>query len=84
VKTPKLHFLDSGLLTTLRGYGVARIRWERGLLGALLEGFIFSELLKLSSVSRDQNEVAFVKVPLGSSSDEVAVTAVAAASARAD
>lgn len=71
VKTPKLHFLDSGLLTTLRGYTVARLRAERGLLGPILEGFIFSELLKLSSVSkervalfyfrdRDQNEVDFV------------------------
>lgn len=71
VKTPKLHFLDSGLLTTLRGYNVARLRTEHQLLGPLLEGFIFSELLKLSSVSeervslfhfrdRDQNEVDFV------------------------
>lgn len=71
VKTPKLHFLDSGLLTTLRGYSAARLRAEHPLLGPLLEGFIFSELLKLSSVSeervslfhfrdRDQNEVDFV------------------------
>lgn len=71
VKTPKLHFVDSGLLTSLRGYTIARLRTERGLLGPLLEGFIFSELLKLSSVSeervslfhfrdRDQHEVDFV------------------------
>jgi predicted AAA+ superfamily ATPase len=71
VKTPKLHFVDSGLLTTLRGYTAARLRAERELLGPILEGFIFSELLKLSSVSeervrlfhfrdRDQNEVDFV------------------------
>jgi predicted AAA+ superfamily ATPase len=71
VKTPKLHFVDSGLLTALRGYTTARLRAERGLLGPLLEAFIYSELLKLSSVSeehvnlfhfrdRDQNEVDFV------------------------
>lgn len=71
VKTPKLHFVDSGLLTAQRGYTVARLRSERELLGPLLEGFIFSELLKLSSISearvslfhfrdRDQNEVDFV------------------------
>jgi uncharacterized protein len=71
VKTPKLHFVDSGLLTTLRGYTVARLRTDRELLGPLLEGYIFSELLKLSSESeervslfhfrdRDQNEVDFV------------------------
>jgi predicted AAA+ superfamily ATPase len=71
LKTPKLHFIDSGLLTTLRGYTVARLRTERELLGPLLEGFIFSEILKLSSEAeervsllhfrdRDQNEVDFV------------------------
>jgi predicted AAA+ superfamily ATPase len=71
VKTPKLHFVDSGLLTSLRGYAVARLRTQRELLGPLLEGFIFSELLKLASVSeervslfhfrdRDQHEVDFV------------------------
>ena len=71
VKTPKLHFVDSGLLTTLRGYTAARLRKDRELLGPLLEGFIFSELLKLSSESeepvslfhfrdRDRNEVDFV------------------------
>jgi predicted AAA+ superfamily ATPase len=71
VKTPKLHFVDSGLLTALRGYTAARLRTDRELLGPLLEGFIFSELLKLSSESeervglfhfrdRDQNEVDFV------------------------
>jgi predicted AAA+ superfamily ATPase len=71
VKTPKLHLLDSGLLTTLRGYNAARIRADHQLLGPILEGFIFSELLKLSVVSeervslfhfrdRDQNEVDFV------------------------
>lgn len=54
VKTPKLHFVDAGLLTAQRGYTVARIRNERGLLGPLLEGFIFSELLKLSSVSEER------------------------------
>ena len=71
VKTPKLHFIDSGLLTALRGYTMTRLRAERQLLGPLLEGFIFSELLKLTSESaervnlfhfrdRDQHEVDFV------------------------
>ena len=71
VKTSKLHFIDSGLLTALRGYTVTRLRAERQLLGPLLEGFIFSELLKLASESeervtlfhfrdRDQHEVDFV------------------------
>ena len=71
VKTPKLHFIDSGLLTAMRGHSVARMRKDRSLFGPLLEGFVFSELLKLSSwederVSlfhyrdRDKFEVDFV------------------------
>lgn len=58
-------------LFLVRGYTVARLRAKRDLLGPLLEGFVFSELLKLSCVSeeqvglfhfrdRDQNEVDFV------------------------
>jgi predicted AAA+ superfamily ATPase len=46
VKTPKLHFIDSGLLAALRGYSLSRLRADRGLLGPLLESFVFSELLK--------------------------------------
>lgn len=46
VKTPKLHFIDSGLLTALRSYSIARLRLDRGLLGPLLESFVFSELIK--------------------------------------
>ena len=49
VKTPKLHFVDSGLLTAMRGYSVARMRKDRSLLGPLLESFVFSELLKAIS-----------------------------------
>lgn len=54
VKTPKLHFIDWGLLAALRGYSVARLRTERELLGPLLEGFLFSELLKLTSESDER------------------------------
>ena len=46
VKTPKLHFFDSGLLTAMRGHSVARLRSDRTLLGSLLETFVFSELVK--------------------------------------
>lgn len=71
VKTPKLHFIDSGLLTALRGYSAARLRADRAVFGSLLESFVFSELLKLSSWAqetlsifhyrdRDQVEVDFV------------------------
>lgn len=46
VKTPKLHFLDSGLLATTLGATAARIAKDRALLGSLLEAFVFSEILK--------------------------------------
>ena len=36
-KTPKLHFLDSGLLATTRGLGFERVKANRGEFGALLE-----------------------------------------------
>jgi uncharacterized protein len=51
VKTPKMHFLDSGLLATARGLTFARVKADRGTFGALLESFVFSEVLKLMSAS---------------------------------
>jgi predicted AAA+ superfamily ATPase len=47
-KTPKLHFLDSGLLSALRGVTPDRIARDRGAFGPILESFVFSELLKLA------------------------------------
>ncbi len=71
VKTPKLHFLDTGLLAALRRIGVDDLRADRGKLGSMLEGFVFSEVSKLAGQSpdpasishyrdRDQVEVDFV------------------------
>jgi uncharacterized protein len=51
VKTPKLHFLDSGLLAAARGLTFDRIKSDRGAFGALLESFVFSEVLKLMTAS---------------------------------
>lgn len=51
VKTPKLHFLDSGLLAAIRGLTFERITADRGAFGAVLESFVFSEVLKLISAS---------------------------------
>jgi predicted AAA+ superfamily ATPase len=60
----------------MRGYSVARIRTDRHLLGPLLEGFVFSELLKQLSWDderislfhyrdRDKFEVDFAANPVG-------------------
>lgn len=51
VKTPKLHFLDSGLLATVRGLSFDRIKTDRGAFGALLESFVFAEVMKLMTGS---------------------------------
>lgn len=46
-KTPKLHFLDTGVLAAVRGLSIDRVEADRNLLGPLLETFVFSEILKL-------------------------------------
>ncbi|MCZ4093144.1 ATP-binding protein [Sinorhizobium psoraleae] len=71
IKTPKLHFLDSGLLATLREDEVDALRDNKTRFGPLLESFVISELMKLASWSerrlsfshyrtKDQNEVDVV------------------------
>ncbi|MCY4609246.1 MAG: ATP-binding protein [bacterium] len=51
VKTPKLHFLDCGLLAGARGLTFARLKADHGEFGGLLESFVFSEILKLMTAS---------------------------------
>ncbi len=71
IKTPKLHFLDTGLLATLREDEVDALRDDKTRFGPLLESFVVSELMKLASWSerrlsfshyrtKDQNEVDVV------------------------
>ncbi len=71
VKTPKLHFLDSGLLAALLGVTPQRVAGDRTVLGVLLETFVYTEVLKLATVSerqialyhyrdKDKNEVDIV------------------------
>jgi predicted AAA+ superfamily ATPase len=46
IKTPKLHFLDSGLLAALLGLTSEQIAKDRSAFGALLETFVLSEVMK--------------------------------------
>ncbi len=46
-KTPKLHFLDTGLLAALRGNTASHLQKDRTHYGPLLENFVVSEVLKL-------------------------------------
>lgn len=51
VKTPKLHFIDTGLLGALREDELVRLSEDKTRFGALLESFVVSELMKLASWS---------------------------------
>ena len=53
-KSPKLHFLDAGLLAALRGITPNRLRRDRTPFGPLLETFVLGELLKLAGWSDDR------------------------------
>jgi len=46
VKTPKLHFIDSGLLAVTMGATEERVAKDRSIFGPLLETFLFSEVMK--------------------------------------
>lgn len=46
LKTPKLYFLDSGLLATVAGVNAAGVAQDRTRFGALLESYVYAELLK--------------------------------------
>jgi len=46
VKTPKLHFLDSGLLAAILGATEERIGKDRSVFGSLPETFAFAEVMK--------------------------------------
>lgn len=58
IKTPKLHFLDSGLLAALRDLSPQRLAADRGAFGPLLETFILSEVLKLASWTGQRFELS--------------------------
>lgn len=71
IKTPKVQFVDSGLLSTLTGVTPVLARQDRSRFGNILETFVFGELLKNTTISEgyyrllyyrdhDQLEVDFV------------------------
>ncbi|AMO54918.1 hypothetical protein GZ77_25420 [Endozoicomonas montiporae] len=71
IKQPKVHFIDTGLLCTLKGINEAAIHKDKNLMGSLMETWVCTELLKSMAVSeadcqlyhyRDKNkrEVDFI------------------------
>lgn len=53
-KSPKLHFLDAGLLAAVRGQSLAKLRADHGALGPFLESFTYAELLKQASWAEER------------------------------
>jgi predicted AAA+ superfamily ATPase len=53
IKTPKLHFVDSGLLAALLALTAEQIAKNRSTFGAVLETFVFSEVMKQTTWSED-------------------------------
>lgn len=49
VKTPRLHFLDSGLLAALLGLTPDRVESDRSVFGPVLESFVFAEIRRQST-----------------------------------
>lgn len=71
-RTPKLHFLDAGLLAALRGLTPERVAaGERTRFGAVLESFVLSEVLKLASWSDERFEVSHYRDKDGAEVDIV-------------
>lgn len=61
VKTPKLQFLDSGLLASLLGLNTEALNQDRMRLGSLLESFVFSELLKHTTTADDYYDLMYYR-----------------------
>ena len=59
VKTPKLYFLDTGLLCALLGLRGAEDLWNHPLRGALVETFVVAELTKLFAHSGERARLFF-------------------------
>ena len=57
-KTPKLHFLDTGLLAALRDVTAAHLQKDRTAYGPLLENFVVSEVLKLTTWSEKRLRIS--------------------------
>ena len=91
LKTPKLQFVDSGLLAALLDLGPEGVQRDRARFGHALETFVFAELLKHSSTAdadyqllyyRDADQVEVDLVIENTAGELVAVEVKAAATVR--
>ncbi len=61
VKSPKLQFIDSGLLSTLLDLSLEEIRQDRTRFGNVLESFVFGELLKHTTTAEGDYRLMYYR-----------------------
>jgi len=61
VKSPKLQFIDSGLLSALLDLGEAQVQRDRTRFGHVLEAFVYGELLKHATTAKDDYQVLYYR-----------------------
>lgn len=71
IKSPKLHFLDSGLLAALKDMSPERIAKNRTAFGAILETFVVGEILKIASWGDERCSVSHFRDKDGNEVDLV-------------
>jgi predicted AAA+ superfamily ATPase len=61
VKTPKLQFIDAGLLTALLDLSAEEVDQNRTRFGHVLETFVFGELLKHTTTANDEYRLMYYR-----------------------
>ena len=61
VKTPKLQFIDSGLLVTLLDLTTEEVQRDRTRFGNVLETFVFGELFKHATTADDDHHLMYYR-----------------------
>ena len=61
VKSPKLQFIDAGLLATLLDLGGAEVQGDRSRFGNVLETFVYAELLKHSTTAEGDYRLLYYR-----------------------
>ncbi len=61
VKTPKLQFIDSGLLAALGGFSAISSPGDRTRFGHFLESFVFGELLKHATTADNDYHICYYR-----------------------
>lgn len=70
-KAPKLFLLDSGLMAALQKESVESIKYDRSEIGAIIETFVFAELLKQTTWNCDRWNFSYMRSQEGKEVDIV-------------